>query len=286
MKKCGKIISLIVSAAVTLTAFSGCGKKEYAGIDVTFLKVGKADAIIIRTAEHTVLIDSANQGEGKDIYRFCKNYGRETADYFILTHFDKDHVGGAKAVLNKFENIENIIQPGYEETSEEYLNYISMAEEKGYSPVVPEETMTFTLDEAVFTVYPAMEKSYSQVNDYSIAVTVEYGENAFLFAGDAENKRLGELIQQLPERKNGYSLVKMPHHGGKEKKTDDFIEYTDPKLAVITCSKKEPAEEKTVKLLEDNDTEIFYTYNGDINFHSDGYEVTSEIIQKQSESIE
>lgn len=271
-----KKAATILLSAVIGSAAVGCSlqKKQYAGIDISFLKVGKADAIVIKTAEHSVLIDSANQGEGKEIYNFCKDNGFESLDYFILTHFDKDHVGGAKAVLNKFQSIENIIQPGYTETSEEYLNYISMAEEKGYAPFVPEDVMTFMLDEAVFTVYPAMEKSYSQTNDYSLVVTVEYGKKMFLFAGDAEKKRIEELRQQLPERRKGYDLVKMPHHGVAENNTDKFIDFTDPEYAVITCSKKEPADEETISLLEENKTEIFYTYNGNLTFSCDGYSIT------------
>ena len=264
-----KKAAAVFLSAVIGSAAVGCSlqKKQYAGIDISFLKVGKADAIVIKTAEHSVLIDSANQGEGKEIYNFCKDNGFESLDYFILTHFDKDHVGGAKAVLNKFQSIENIIQPGYTETSEEYLNYISMAEEKGYAPFVPEDVMTFMLDEAVFTVYPAMEKSYSQTNDYSLVVTVEYGKKMFLFAGDAEKKRIEELTQQLPERRKGYDLVKMPHHGVAENNTDKFIDFTDPEYAVITCSKKEPADEETISLLEENKTEIFYTYNVSVKYN-------------------
>ena len=271
-----KKAAAVLLSAVIGSAAVGCSlqKKHYSGIDISFLKVGKADAIVIKTAEHSVLIDSANQGEGKEIYNFCKDNGFESIDYFILTHFDKDHVGGAKAVLNKFQSIENIIQPGYTETSEEYLNYISMAEEKGYKPFVPEDVMTFTLDEAVFTVYPAMEESYSQTNDYSLVVTVEYGKKMFLFAGDAEKKRIEELTEQLPERRKGYDLVKMPHHGSAENNTDKFIDFTDPEYAVITCSKKEPADEETISLLEENKTEIFYTYNGNLTFSCDGYDIT------------
>lgn len=272
LKKAAVILSSVVigSAAVSCSM----QKKQYAGIDISFLKVGKADAIVIKTSEHSVLIDSANQGEGKEIYNFCKDNGFESLDYFILTHFDSDHVGGAKAVLNKFQSIENIIQPGYAETSEEYMNYIGVAEEKGYKPSVPEDVMTFTLDEAVFTVYPAMEESYSQTNDYSLVVTVEYGKKMFLFAGDAEKKRIDELLEQLPERRKGYDLVKMPHHGSAENNTDKFIGFTNPEYAVITCSKKEPADEETVSLLEKNKTEIFYTYNGNLTFSCDGYDIT------------
>lgn len=270
-----KIILCLISIVITISLFSSCSlsKKVYPEMTISFLKVGKADTMIIKTSEHTVLIDTADQGEGKDIYNFCNNIGVTSLDYLILTHFDKDHVGGAKAVLDKFENIENIIQPGYAEDSDEFFKYTAKAEEKGYVPVVPDDTMTFTLDDAIFTVYPALEDEYEAVNNYSLAITVEYGEKMFLFAGDAENKRLGELMLQLPVRKSGYDLIKMPHHGVVEKRTDEFIKFVNPEIAVITCSQKEPADEETIQILENNNTQIFYTYNGDITFKCDGYNI-------------
>lgn len=270
------ICSLLTAAAVTLTALTGCtiGKKKYSGMDVTFLKVGKADAVIITTENHTVLIDTAEQGDGKEIYQFCSSQERNDIDYLIITHFDQDHVGGAKAVLNKFNSISNILQPGYTETSDEYKKYTAEAEKKGYVPTVPDEPVTFTLDDALFTVYPAMDEAYSQVNNYSLVVTAEYGKKAFVFAGDAEKARISEIMKQLPERKDGYDFIKIPHHGKAEKNTDKLIEFLKPSLAVITCSEKNPPDDETLNILSENNVETFFTYNGDITFNCDGYQIT------------
>ncbi len=248
-------------------------KKEYKNIAVSFLKVGKADAIVIRTSEHTVLIDSANSGEGKEIYEFCADEGYDVLDYFILTHFDQDHVGGAKAVISKFSDVINILEPDYTETSDEYIKYEKAVSEKGYIPQKVKKEQKFELDDAVFTVYPALETSYESTNNYSLVITMEYGEKAFVFAGDAENIRLGEIMQQLPVRKNGYDFVKIPHHGEIEKKTDDFIKFLRPSSAVICCSQKQPADDKLIKILDENKVDTFFTYNGTITFTCDGYSI-------------
>lgn len=270
-----KTAVLIVSAAL----MTGCSlhRRTYDDISVTFLKVGKADAVVIQTPEHTVLIDSANSGEGKDIYQYCSESGRDNLDCFILTHYDQDHVGGAKAVISKFSSIDTIIEAGYEETSDEYVKYRQACEKKGYEPVRLSEPLKFTFDEAVFTVYPPEEDEYKQANDYSLAVTVEYGEKAFVFTGDAENKRIGELLEQIPERKKGYDLVKMPHHGKIEKKTGELVDYLKPEYAVICCSRKEPADAEVTEILDAAEAETFYTYNGTVTFRCNGYEIIPEV---------
>ncbi len=269
-----RIITVIISAALMGTIFSGCSlrRKNYDELNVTFLKVGKADAIVVKTADHAVLIDAANQGEGKDIFQYCQENDFTQLDYFILTHFDQDHVGGAKAVINKF-SVLNILQPDYTETNQEYLNYRDALEEKNYTPEIIKKTYQFKLDDAIFTVYPPLENLYESTNNYSLVITMEYGKKMFLFAGDAENIRLDELMTQLPERKSGYDLVKMPHHGQSEKSTGDFIDYIKPEYAVITCSKKESASDRTLKILNDKKTDIFFSYNGNITFSCDGYKI-------------
>lgn len=269
------ISALLLTASVL--AFSSCSvsKKTYPEMTVTFMGMGKADAIVIATENHTVLVDAANKGDGKDIYEYCSSLDRTSLDCFILTHFDKDHVGGAKAVISKFDSIARILQPGYEETNNEYEKYVSAYEEKGISPEVLTETVSFALDDAVFTVYPPEDETYSQTNNYSLAVTVEYGEKAFLLAGDAEKVRIKELISQIPARKEGYDVVKMPHHGQAQNNTDDFVLSFMPSATVITCSEKEPADDETIEILKGISSEIYYADKENIVFTCDGYTVNA-----------
>lgn len=274
-----KLVSLL-TAAITAVCVCGCSlnmneTKKYDDMSVTFLKVGKADAIVIKTVNHTVVIDSANSGEGKDIYQYCAESGSDSLDYFILTHFDQDHVGGAKAVVSKFSQIDHILEANYEESSDEYAKYRQAVEKKGYLPEKVTETVSFTLDDAEFTVYPALEEKYKQVNDYSLAVTVKYGRKAFLFTGDAENKRIKEIISQIPERKEGYDLIKMPHHGKIEKNTDKLIEFANPSYAVICCSRSDPADSEVTELLSSSGVQTSLTYDGTVTYVCNGYEISS-----------
>lgn len=272
IKNFKSVFKLLAVLALVPVSLSSCGKK-YPGMNITFMDFGKADAILITTENHTVIVDAANKGDGKTIYEHCSEMDRTSIDYFIVTHFDKDHVGGGKAVTEKFDRVENIIYPDYEESSSEYSKFMTAVKEKGITPQIPKEPVSFTLDDAVFTVYPPLEDSYTEVNNYSLAVTVEYGENSIILAGDAEKTRIKELLKQVPENKDGYDLIKMPHHGKAEKNTDKLIEYFRPSAAVITCSEKEPADDETLEILTENGTEIFTTGNGDISFFCDGKNV-------------
>lgn len=238
--------------------------------DFTILKIGQADAIILRTANHSVIIDCGEKDDGNEILEYLQTNTIDTVDYLFITHFDKDHVGGAANVIENV-NVKSIITPDYEGTNAEYESYRASAERKSITPIRLKENMTFTLDDVLFEIFGPLKKAYKEGdNDFSLAIAATHGENTFLFAGDAEEERLTEIMSQTGKE---YDFLKVPHHGRYNKKTKAFIEAVKPVYAVITCSKKNPAEEETVEVLENEKCDIYYTKDGDVNVASDGYKI-------------
>lgn len=236
-------------------------------LKVSVLKVGKADAIILQTENHSAVIDCGEADDGKEILKYLSKNGIPKIDYLFITHFDKDHVGGAAEVLNGTETGQ-IITPSYTGSNDEYYDYINAAEENSLTPLTLTENMTFILDDALFEVYPPEKASYAEGdNDFSLAVSVSHGDNRFLFAGDAEQERLGEILTQI----NGeYDFLKVPHHGRFNAATQKFVDAVKPSYSVITCSEKNPPEEQTLNILEKAGSEIYLTSDGNITAVSDG----------------
>lgn len=234
------------------------------------LKIGQADAIILKTANHSVIIDCGEEDDGDEILEYLQTYGINTVDYLFITHFDKDHVGGAAKVIENI-NVKNIITPDCEGTNAEYESYKKSAEQKNITPLLLTKNMSFTLDDVLFEVFPPLKKTYKEGdNDFSLAISAAHGENTFLFAGDAEAERLTEIMSQTGKE---YDFLKVPHHGRYNKKTKAFIEAVKPSYAVITCSKKNPAEDETVSVLENAECKVYYTKDGDVNVTSDGHKI-------------
>lgn len=120
---------------------------------VSVLKVGKADAIILQTANHSIIIDCGETDDGKEILKYLSKNNIFKIDCMIITHFDKDHVGGAADILNSITT-EQIITPSYEGSNNEYYNYIKTAEINNITPLMLTENMTFVLDDVLFEIYP------------------------------------------------------------------------------------------------------------------------------------
>lgn len=241
--------------------------------DVAVLDVGKADAIILTTKNHSVLIDTGNRGDGKKILDYLSDKGIDYVDYLFITHFDKDHVGGAVKLINNLD-IGQIIVPNYEGNNTEYERYAEAMEKNGKTQTVIGSNMTFVLDDVLFEAYGAKKSSYKESdNDFSIVISATHGENRFLFAGDAEEERLGEIISQMDLE---HTFLKVPHHGKIENNSEQFFKSVNPKYAVITCSAEEMCDGEVTDILESMGCEVFLTLDGSVEVSSDGKEIKIE----------
>ncbi len=245
---------------------------------VSVLKVGKADAIVLQTVNHSVVIDCGETDDSKEILKYLSENNISKIDCLFITHFDKDHVGGAADILDNIET-EQIITPSYDGSNDEYYNYINAAQTNNITPLTLTENMTFVFDDVLFEVYPPQKLSYKETdNDFSLAISVKHGNNSFLFTGDAEAQRLNEIIKQTDEE---YSFLKIPHHGQHNKNTEKFIKHVKPSYSIITCSQKNTADEETLNILESVGSAVYLTENGDVKAISDGKNIT--ITQKGAE---
>ncbi len=251
---------------------------NYPDLTVTFLDVGKADSMIIRTENSTVVIDCGEKGDGKDIVKFLENHDVTTIDYLIITHYDKDHVGGAAKVINSFEVL-NVLGPDYQELSQETDKFRSAMKEKLIVPKMMTEELSFELDGAEYTVY-APEKDFYGLdddNDFSLVTKLRYHGTTFIFTGDAMQQRLDEVMDI-----GGCDLLKIPYHGRKISNLEQFIEETSPEYAVI-CTSKEEFAPATREILDSNGVKYWSTcYNGSITAVSDGNSIT---VTAESDSL-
>lgn len=81
------------------------------GLKVHYLDVGQGDCTFIEFPDDTtMMIDASIASYSEHIIKYVQDLGVSKIDYFVLTHSDNDHVGGAKAVFDAFE-IVNVYRP-------------------------------------------------------------------------------------------------------------------------------------------------------------------------------
>ena len=271
-----RTILIFIGIATCLLILSSCEFQKAKTSDIpevtgTFeteiLKVGQADAIILTTKNHCIVIDCGEEDDGDEVVKYLTEKEIDCLDYLFITHFDKDHVGGVPEVLDSF-SVGKIITPDYESKTDEYKDYLTKLEELHIQPEKITENMSFVLDDVLFSVYPPEKTFYEKGdNDYSLAITAMHGENSFLFTGDAMKDRTSEIIRQC---RSEYTFLKVPHHGKYNKSTQKLIDTVKPKYAVICDSDKNRAEDKVTAALETVGCKTYCSRNGDISIVSDG----------------
>lgn len=264
---------------LTVFLFSGCQNKNNMTIEIpavtgsfdfTVLKAGQADAIFMQTENNNIILDCGEKDDGDELVELLQEKGISNVEYIFITHFDKDHVGGFPEVM---ENVtaSNIIVPNYVGNNDEYEDYLKTVADKNLEITALAENTSFVLDDVLFEISVPKKQSYAENdNDFSLVMSITHGENTFLFAGDAEEGRLPEVLSEFGKQ---YDFLKVPHHGKHNKITQRFINTVKPKYAVITDSDKNPAEKKTVSLLKTTNAEIYSTRDGDVSVISTGTEI-------------
>ncbi len=267
-----KRLALLLALMLLLTA---CGAKKApdaggsaAELTVQFFDAGKADAILLTTANSAVLIDAGEKGFGKTILDYLEKTGVERLDYLIVTHFDQDHVGGAAKVINNIA-VGAVLQSNRPKDSEEYEKYVKALDNAGIEPLTVRDAYAFTLDGVTYAVDPPRKNSYAEdeSNNSSLIVSVTNGENRFLFTGDAQTERLAEF---LDANDTVYDVLKLPHHGKDEPLMSALLESTGPAYAVITSSDDEPESATVVGELERAGVTVLLTRAGAVTLRSDG----------------
>lgn len=236
-----------------------------------FFQAGKADAILLTTENGAVLIDTGEKGFGKEIVAYCAEQGIDKLDWLILTHFDKDHVGGVARVLRELP-VGRVLQSVYPKDSKEVANYQKALRRAGLEAETVREPLRFTLNGVSFTVDPPRLERYadSPSNNSSLIVTAECGGCRLLFPGDAESARLTEWLEGEPAP---CAFLKLPHHGEWDRALEPLLEQIRPGCAVVTSSDKEPESPKTRELLERFGVTCFYTREAPVLLACDGTEV-------------
>lgn len=263
----------ILALAGAIFLLTGCRAQtappESGTLRMTIADTGKSDFILIQHDGFTVVNDAAYYETYGQVNALLKERGVGHIDVLILSHYDKDHIGGAADLIKDY-GVDKIIMPDYFSGTEYWLNMVCALKGTDTEQLIITEDTGFTLGSAQYRISAAEKAEYDDENDFSLITELTYGETSFLLCGDALNERMGEFYGSLPENAH-YDMIKTPHHGDYSSALGSLIEKTKPQYAVITCeADRETVKKKLLTALDNQDCETLFTCDGCIEFTSDG----------------
>ena len=278
------LYAVVLSLVCVIAA--GCGVKDAENAEqvsvfhIKILKIGKADTALLYMEGETdaMVIDTGEDDDGPEIVDKLEELGITRISHLIITHYDKDHIGGAAYVLEHMP-VGQIIQPGYPKTGDRFEDYREAAETCVDDVYTVSEDMELTVGPLSLVIYSENDPDNQyfdedEDNDRSLVTMVTYRNKRFLFTGDIEAKRIELMLA------SGLDLscdwVKLPYHGSFNSRTENLLKATGAKDGVICCSEKNPAQKETLDAVRRAGMTCWLTADGDITFTCDGESIYGE----------
>jgi competence protein ComEC len=197
---------------------------------VTFLDVGQGDSILLETPRARVLVDQGPP-EGEVAHQL-RELGIGSLSALVLTHPQRDHVGGAADVIRRTE-VGQVLEPGLEATGPEHEAALLAARTRGIPVRVVRAGDTFRAGGLrIRALWPADEgTSFEDPNANAVVLVATYGKTDVFLAADAESDVTARLL--LPE----VELLKVAHHGSEDPGLASQLRELRPRVAVISCGR-------------------------------------------------
>ncbi len=245
---------------------------------IDFIDVGQGDSILIRQGDATMLIDGGTSECKDSLLSFLQSENIDKFDYIIGTHAHEDHIGSLDDVVNTYD-FDTILFPKSSTTTKTFENLVLAVKAKNKQFTAPEVGKVYELGDAVFQILAPNADSYASLNNYSIVIKLAYGDNTFLFTGDAESISESEMMDKGMDL--SADVLKIGHHGSTTSTSKKFLEQVNPKYTVISCGRNNtynhPTKTTMDKLKEANIPVYRTDEEGTIECVSDGTTITFNV---------
>jgi competence protein ComEC len=271
-------ITLLLVLFPTLTEWVSREREGNGKLIVSFLNVGQGDAIFIQSPTgKQVLIDggpdaSVLQGLASEMGFFDR-----TLDMVIVTHEDRDHVGGLVDVFTQYA-IGTFVRSEQQGESTEARIIDDLTKLERSQVVYARRNMSFDLGASttLTILFPDRDPSGLESNTASIIAKLAYSSTTFLFTGDAP-KEIEEYLVELDPNFLDSDVLKLGHHGSRTSSLLRFLKAVSPQLAIVSAGKnnryKHPHTEVLERLAQQHIPMQSTAEHGTIRLVSDGVSI-------------
>ena len=272
------VLALGLTACDSLPGSGGHTVKPSTGtsqpFEMHFIDVGQALSVLVECDGQFMLYDGGNVDDGSLVVSYLQKQGVEQLQYVFCSHAHEDHVGGLAAVMAKFP-AGHAYSPVTESSTKCFNDFVKYTQQQGLQLEVPSVGTVWPLGSATVTLLGPVT-GYSDTNNTSLVLRIDYGNTSFLLTGDMEKTAETDLVNSGANLKA--DVLQVGHHGSSTSTGYLFLNAVLPEMGVISCgtgNKYGHPHEETLSILRDAKVDVYRTdLQGTITIGSDGQNYT------------
>ncbi len=270
-------------------------------LQLHYIYVGQGDCTAIKLPDgKTMLIDAGEETDAELIMTYLDGVffdnGKQVIDYFVITHTDLDHIGGAVKLLETYD-VKTVYRPMVTSKTEEDTAGVLEVTTKAWDKTVAafahaDNVVTIEKDLAIeyvdaqdatnsysFTFYGPIEDYYSDTNDYSPVMVLENNNKKYMFTGDASDSIEKDFLDAYSSMLAEFDVdvLKAGHHGSNTSSCEEFLDVVKPEYAIISCgidNKYGHPHNEVISAFEDAQAQILRTdVSGSILLYNSGDDI-------------
>ena len=242
--------------------------------EMHFIDVGQALSVLVECDGQFMLYDGGNVDDGSLVVSYLQSRGVEELQYVFCSHAHEDHVGGLAAALAYFP-ANHVYSPVTESSTKCFNDFVKYTHQQGLQVEVPTAGTVWQLGSATVRLLGPVAQ-YSDTNDTSLVLRIDYGSTSFLLTGDMEKTAETDLVNSGADLKA--DVLQVGHHGSSTSTGYLFLNAVLPEMGVISCgagNKYGHPHEETLSILRDAGVDVYRTdLQGTITIGSDGQNYT------------
>lgn len=235
LQKRKRPLYLVLCMAASLFAAVGLSWLEprLSDCTVTVMDVGQGQCILLQSQGKNHLVDCGGDYEQEaadTAFQRLRSQGIDRLDSIILTHYDRDHAGGAEYLLRCIP-AERLYLPDIEP---DHILRKTLEQTHGDKIIWVKTGMVLALQEYDLTLVAATEETSG--NESGLCILFQPQDCDILITGDRSDVGERELMErmQLPR----LELLVVGHHGAQQAACWELLQITQPKAAVISVGEK------------------------------------------------